>query len=148
MSISYENEQYAYHLTYNSARVFGNHDQAHRWACYARDSWRISNAIKRGYSIGSKFLKLANIYFYEEDIHKVLVREGIEPEEDHDQIPPGPPHAQIPPPHGQIPPGPGQIPHGQAPPNLSNGTQVQNMGKDDDDDDEDDEDIRKKLEDQ
>ena len=140
MSISYENEQYAYHLTYNSAKIFGNHDQAHRWACYARDSWRISNAIKRGYSIGSKFLKLANIYFYEEDIHKVLVREGIEPEEDHDQIPPGPPHAQIPPPaHAQIPP-----PHGQAP----NVLQVQNMGKDADDDDEDDEDIRKKLEDQ
>jgi len=101
-----------------------------------KDSWRISNAIKRGYSIGSKFLKLANIYFYEEDIHKVLVREGIEPEEDHDQIPPDPPHAQIPPGPGQIP-----LPHGQAPPNLPNGPQVQNMGKDD-------EDIRKKLDDQ
>ena len=85
-------------------------------------------------------MKLANIYFYEEDIHKVLVREGIEPE-DYDQIPPGPPHAQIPPPYGQIPP-----PHGQAPPpNLPNEPQVQNMGKDDDEEEEDDEDIRKKI---
>ena len=44
--------------------------------------------------------------------------------------------------HGQIPPGP---PHGQAPHNLFNGAQVKNMGKDDDDDKEDHEDIRKKY---
>ena len=92
MSISYKDEQDAYHLTYNSAKIFRNHKQPHRWACYARDSWRISSAIKRGYSIGGKFLKVASLYFYEEDIHKVLIREGIEPKGDHDQIPPGPPH--------------------------------------------------------
>ena len=113
MQIS-EDGQYAYHLTYSAARVFGNHEQAHRWAYYARDSWRISNAIKRGYSIRGKFLKMASLNFYEEDIHKVLVREGIEPEGDNDQIPSGPPHAQ-------------------APLNLPNGPQVQNMGKNDDD---------------
>ena len=55
MALSYEDEQFAYHLTYDAVRAFGNHEQAHRWACYARDSWKIANAIKRGYSIGKKF---------------------------------------------------------------------------------------------
>ena len=62
MALSYEDEQYAYRLTYNAVKIFGNHEQAHRWACYARDSWKIANAIKRGYSIGNEFLRyLRNI---------------------------------------------------------------------------------------
>ncbi len=46
MSISYDDEQDAYYLTYNAARLFGNHDQAHRWACYARDSWKLQMLSK------------------------------------------------------------------------------------------------------
>ena len=44
MSLCYEDEQNAYHLTYNTVRLFGNHQQAYRWACYARDySWKNAN---------------------------------------------------------------------------------------------------------
>ena len=63
-----------------------------------------------------KILESGSLYFYEEDIHKVLVKEGIEPEEVYDQTSPGPPH-------------------NQATPNFPNGPQAQNMGKDDDDED-------------
>ena len=140
MALSYEDEQFAYHLTYDAVRVFGNHEQAHRWACYARDSWKIANAIKRGYSIGKKFLRLASLY-YREDVYEVLVREGIE--ESQIQPPNFNVHPQVPP-HGQVFHPQNQVPpQGQVPPH-----QIQNIGGNDDEDDEDDEDIKKKLEDQ
>ena len=142
MALSHEDEQFAYQLTYQAARVFGNHEQAHRWACYARDSWKIANAIKRGYSVGNKFLKLATLYYYEEDVHHVLVKEGMEESQIQPNFNPYPqvpfPHDQVFPPHDQVPP------HGQIP---FHGLQVQNMVGNDEEDEEDDEDIKKKLED-
>ena len=108
MSLSYEDEQYAYHLTYTTVRLYGNHDQAHRWACYARDSWEIANALKRGYSKGKEFLRVARFNCHEEDVYKVLVREGIEPPPNpviqrYDHHCPGCPHT-APHGHGHIPP--------------------------------------------
>ena len=99
MALSYEDEQFAYHLAYKAAKIFGNHEQAHRWACYARDSWKIANAIKKGYSLGKEFLRLASLYYYEEDVYTVLVREGIE----ESQIDPNfNAYPQVPLPHGQV----------------------------------------------
>ena len=150
MSLSYEDEQYAYHLTYTTVRLYGNHDQAHRWACYARDSWEIANAIKKGYSKGREFLRVARFNCHEEDVYKVLVREGIEPPpkpaiQRYDHHCPGCPHT-APHGHGQIPPVPPHAPYSPPVPHSPpHGPQVPNMGEDDD---EDDEDIRKKLEDQ
>ena len=91
--------------------------------CYTRDSWKISKAIKRGYSIGKKFLRLASLY-YREDVYEVLVREGIE----ESQIDPNfNAYPQVPLPHGQVFHPHDQVPtHGQVPPH---GLQVQNMGK-------------------
>ena len=42
------------HLTYNKVIIFINHEQVLSWAYYERDSWKLANAIKRGYSIGKK----------------------------------------------------------------------------------------------
>ena len=78
MSLAYEDKQKAYFLAYNAARNFGTHEQGHRWGCYARDSLEIANALNKGYSIGKKFLRSAAIFFSEENIDKVLEREGIE----------------------------------------------------------------------
>ena len=124
MALSHEDEQFAYQLTYQAARVFGNHEQAHRWACYARDSWKIANAIKRGYSVGKEFLRLTSLYYYEEDVYEVLVREGIEESQiDHNFNA----YPQVPLPYGQVFHPHDQVPHhGQVPPH---GLQVQNMGK-------------------
>ena len=140
MTLSYEDEQFAYHLTYDAVRAFGNHEQAHLWACYARNSWKIANAIKRGYSVRKEFLRLASLYYYKEDVYGVLVREGIEESQIQPNFNAYPqvllPQDQVFHQHDQVPP------HGHVPPH---GLQVQNMGGNDD---EDDEDIKKKLEDQ
>ncbi len=59
----------------------------------------IANVIKRGYSIGREFLKVVGLFFYKEDIHEVLIREGIDPEVQPNAYHP---HGQVLPPHSQV----------------------------------------------
>ena len=109
MSLTYEFKQKAYFLAYNAARMFGTHEQAHRWGCYARDRWKIADSLNKGYSVGKKFLRVATMFYFEENIDEVLEREGIK---HNDTVPPTPPHGS-------------QVP------------QVSNLEEDDDEDNED-----------
>ena len=106
--INEDDEQYAYSLTYNVVRMFGNQQQADRWGRFARDNWKYTNANKRGYNTGKKFLSLALMFHDKEDIFQVLVDAGLEPNPElvhHGQAP----MAQL---YGPVPHGP--VHHGQA----------------------------------
>ena len=118
--IDEDDEQNAYGLTYAIVRMLGNHQQAHRWACFARDNWKYANAIKRGYPLGRKFLDCAHLHYDAQNIYQVLVKEGLEPNPEPEPVPHGQaPMAQL---HGPFPHGPapiaqlhGPVPHGPAP---------------------------------
>ena len=73
---------------FNAARIYGSHEKDDRLRCFARDTWKYTNAIKRGYDIVKKFLKSAFMHYNKEDIYKIRVNERLE--KNQEQINPGP----------------------------------------------------------